>query len=196
MVLSNAIQQQHHLESAAGQRQLLSLMENTVVPRPLARYGYMASVNSIQSGCSKGPTQYTASGMSKWVFQFILFDLLIRTKGLRSCGSVIKDGKKHQQASSLLLRFKPSTLLVWLVETAVVLDISWGGAVGGLRMNPRYYVHVPDSHQLIKAAKTGNTSHVRELIDTDSGSALCMTEAGWTPLHVSHTSLRQRSPRS
>ena len=81
--------------------------------------------------------------------------------------------------------------MTWLVENAVALDITWGGTVGGLKINPRFYVQVPDSHQIMKAARTGNMSLVHSLISTNSASALCMTSAGWTPLHVGYTFLEQ-----
>ena len=119
------------------------------------------------------------------VFEFVLFDVLIRTNRLRRRGRFINDEKKLRQASSVLLRFKPSVLLTWLIDTAVFLEMTWGGNIAGLQINPRFYVQVPDSHPLLKAARTGNISLFRRLINTNSASALCMTSAGWTPLHVS-----------
>ena len=185
MVLSITSHQQHPLESSTDQRQLYSVIDNKIVPHVSSPHGHSATSHSLQSGCPRCLPLLTARWTQKWLFQFALFDIIIRTNGLRQRSGLTKNEKRFRQASNVLLRFKPSPLLTWLVNTAVFVEMTWGDTVGGLKINPRFYVQVPDSHQLIKAARTGNISLVRELINTSSATALCMTDAGWTPLHVS-----------
>ena len=189
MAISNTFYQLHHLESSTGQLELFSSINNTVVPQLSALRGCLASPNSLQPRCSRLVPFFTARWTQKQVFQFVFFDILFRTNDLRQHGGSIKDKKQLRQAWSVLLRFRPSTLLARIVETVVVLDMSWGNTVNGLKINPRFYSQVPDSHQIMQAARTGNMSLVHNLISTNSASALCMTVAGWTPLHVSYTFL-------
>ena len=188
MVLSNTSYQQHHLHSSASQLELSSSINNTDIPQLSALHSCSANPKSLQPGYSRRLPSFTARWTQKMVFQFVFFDVLFRTDDLRHHGGFIKDKKQLRQAWSMLLRFSPSTLLAWLVETVVVLELSWGSTVDGLKINPRFYVQVPDSHQVMKAARTGNISLVHKLISKNSASALCMTSVGWTPLHVSHTS--------
>ena len=195
MVVSNTSYQQHHLESSTGQLELFSSINNTVVPQLPALDDCLANPNSLQPGYSRRLPFFTARWTQKKVFQFVFFDILLRTNNLRQHGGFIKDKKQLRQAWSILLRFSPSTVLAWLVETNVVLELSWGSTVDGLKINPRFYVQVPDSDQLMKAARTGNISLAHKLISMNSASALCMTSAGWTPLHVSYT-LCEREERS
>ena len=178
MVVSNTSDHQYHVESSTRQLELLSSINNTVVPQLSALHGYLASANSSQPEYLRRLPFFTARWTQKRVFQFAFFDIIIRTNDLRQHGRFIKDKKHLRQASSILLRFSPSTLLAWLVETVVVLDMSWGNTVDGLKINPRFYVQVPDSHRVMKAARTGNMSLVRNLISTKSASASCMTSAG------------------
>ena len=192
MVVSNTSYHQYHLESSTRQRELLFSINNTVVPQLSVLRDYLASSHPFYPEYLRRSPFLTVRWTQKRVFPFLFFDILIRTNGLRRHGRFIKDEKQFRQASSILLRFKPSTLLAWLVETAVILDMSWGNTVDGLKINPRYYVQVPDSHQIMKAARTGNMSLVHNLISTKSASTLCMTSAGWTPLHVSYTCLKQK----
>ena len=192
MIVSNTSYQQHHLESSTGQLELFSSINNIVVPQLSALRGSLASPNPSQPGYLKRLPFFTARWTQKQAFPFVLFDILFRANDVRQHGGFIKDKKQLRQAWSILLRFSPSTLLAWLVETVVVLEMSWGNSVDGLKINPRFYVQVPDSHQVMKAAKTGNMSLVHNLISTNSASTLCMTSAGWTPLHVSYTFLEQK----
>ena len=135
---------------------------------------------------------FTARWTQKQVFQFVFFDILFRTNHLRRHEGLIKDKKQLRQAWNILLRFRPSTLLAWGVETIVVLGMSWGNTGDGLKINPRFYAQVPDSHQFMKAARTGNMSLIYNLINTKTAPILCMTSAGWTPLHVSYMFLDQK----
>ena len=188
MVVSNVSCQQHHLESSTGQQELLSSINNMVVPQHSALHGCLPSSKSLQREYPRGLPFFTARWTQKQVFQFVFFDILFRTNHLRQHEGLIKDKKQLRQAWGILLRFRPSTLLAWLVETVVVLDMSWGNTVNGLKINPRFYAQVPESHQVMKAARTGN---IYDLINTDTAPILCMTSAGWTPLHVSYIFLEQ-----
>ena len=192
MVVSNTSYHQYYLESSTRQRELLSSINNTVVPQLSVLRNYLASSHPFYPEYLRRSPFLTVRWTQKWVFPFLFFDILIRTNDLRQHGGFIKDKKQLRQASSILLRFSPSTLLAWLVETVVMLDMSWGNTVDGLKINPRYYVQVPDSHQIMKAARTGDMSLVLNLIGTNTASTLCMTSAGWTPLHVSYTFLEQK----
>ncbi len=180
MLISNHSQRQHYLESSTRQRELLSLMNNLVL------LGGLATSNSLQPGYFGRPPPSMGRLTQKRAFQFGLFSILTRTNDLKQYRRNIKDNKQLRQASRVLFKFNPSTLLAWLVETAVVLDLTWGGTVGGLKISPRFYVQVPDSHHFMKAVRTGDMSLVRDMIRTNAVSGLCMTSAGWTPLHVSH----------
>ena len=192
MVVSNTSYHQCHLESSARQRELFSSINNTVVPQLSVLRDYLASSKPFYPEHQRRSPFLTVRWTQKRVFHFLFFDILIRTNDLRRHGRFIQDEKQYRQASSILLRFNPSTLLAWLVETTVILDMCWGNTVDGLKINPRYYVQVPDSHHIMKAARTGNMSLVRNLISTNSASTLCVTSAGWTPLHVSYTFLEQK----
>ena len=192
MVVSNNSSHQYHLESSTSQRELLASIDNAVIPQLSALCSYLANSNSLQSEHPRRLPYFTARWSQKRVFHFVFFDILIRTNDLRGHEGFIKDERQLRQASSILLKFDPSNFLAWLVETTVILDMSWGNPVNGLKINPRFYAQVPDSHQVMKAARTGNMALVRNLISTNSASALCMTVAGWTPLHASHTSLEQK----
>lgn len=185
IVASNDSRQQHHLESSTRQVELLSLVKNTIIPQLLAPRGPLAASNLLQSESSRRPLLFTVRWTQKRIFEFVLFDVLLRTNRLRRCGRFTEDEKQLRHMSSVLLRFRPSILLKWLLKTVVFLEITWGETVGGLKINPRFYVQIPDSHQLIKAARTGDISLLRRLFNTNSASALYMTSAGWTPLHVS-----------
>ena len=192
MVVLNTSHHQYHLESSTGQRELLSSINSTVVPQLSALRDCLAISNPLRPERSRRPPFLTARWTEKWVFQFMFFDILIRTNDLRRRGGPIEEEKQLRQASSILLRFRPSSLLTWLVKTAVVLDMSWRGPFNGLRINPRFYIQVPDSHLILKAARTGNIALVHKLISTSSASPLCMTSAGWTPLHVSYSLFKQQ----
>lgn len=160
-------------------------MKDTIIPQLSAPRSPLATSNLSQSGSSRRPLLFTVIWTQKKIFEFVLFDVLIRTNRLRRCGRCTDDEKQLRHISSVLLRFRPSVLLKWLLNTVVFLEMTWGDTVGGLKINPRFYVQVPDSHQLIKAARTGDISLLRRLFNTKPASALCMTSAGWTPLHVS-----------
>ena len=192
MVVSSTSCQQHHLESSTGQQELLSSINNMVVLQHSALGGRLASSKSLQREYPRRLPFFTARWTQKQVFQFVFFDILFRTNHLRQHEGLIKDKKQLRQAWSILLRFRPSTLLAWLVETVVILDMSWGNTVDGLKINPRFYVQIPDSHQVMKAARTGNMSLIQKLINMNIAPTLCMTSAGWTPLHVSFKFLEQR----
>ena len=192
MVLSNTCYQQHHVGSSTGQLELFSSINNTIVPQLSALRDYSTNPNSLRPGYSRRLPIFTATGTQKQVFRFVFFDILVRTNDLRQYGGSSKDKKQLRQAWSILLRFMPSPILAWLVETVIVLELSWGSTVDGLKINPRFYVRVPDSHQVMKAARTGSIALVHELISNNSAAALCMTSAGWTPLHVSYTFFEQK----
>lgn len=165
--------------------ELLSLVKDTVIPELLAPRGPLATPQLLRFESPRRPLLSTVRWTQKWIFEFILFDLLIRTNRLRRCGRSTEDEKQLQHVSGVLLRFRPSFLLTWLLSTVVFLEMSWGDTVCGLKINPRFYVQIPDSHQLIRAARTGDISLLRRLIRMNPALALCMTSAGWTPLHVS-----------
>ena len=191
-MLSNTSYQQHQVDNSTSQLELFPSINKTIVPQLSALRDCSTNLNSLRPGYLRRLPIFTATWTQKKIVRFVFFDILVRTNDLRGYGGPSKDKKQLRQSWSILLRFVPSNILAWLVETVVVLELSWGSTVDGLKINPRFYVRVPDSHQVMKAARTGSISLVRELISKNSASTLCITSAGWTPLHVSYTVFEQR----